>query len=63
MSIAIATASVFAGKGHAMVDQPVHRIRAAFDGEAHGIRVTQAGAGIEGVSDMRVDAVFGVEHR
>ena len=43
---------VVAGKWHAEIDQPVDGFRPFFDGEADGLRVVQAGTGIEGVSNV-----------
>ncbi len=51
-----------AGERHALLDQPFDRFAAVFDDEAGGAFVAQAGAGDQGVGDVLVVAVAGVEH-
>ncbi|MNZ88411.1 hypothetical protein D3C78_1073030 [compost metagenome] len=51
------------GEGHALVDQPLDRLTAVFDGEAHRVLAAQAGAGGQGVLHVRFDVVAVVEYR
>ena len=51
------------GKGHALLDQPLDGFAAMLDGEAHGIFMAQAAAGIEGVLDMRLHGIGVIQHR
>ncbi|MCY1286104.1 hypothetical protein D9M68_372120 [compost metagenome] len=53
---------LFPGEGHALVDQPLDGFAAVLDGEAHGVLAAQAGAGVEGVLDVRLDGVGIVQH-
>ncbi len=50
------------GKGHALLDKPLDGFAAVLDGEAHGVFMAQAAAGIEGVLDMRLHGVGIVQH-
>ncbi|MCY1422382.1 hypothetical protein D9M71_380590 [compost metagenome] len=51
-----------AGKGHALVDQPLNRFPAVLDGKAHRVFMAQAAAGIERVIDMGFNGVGVVQH-
>jgi hypothetical protein len=53
---------LIAGKGYALVDQPLNRLFAVLDGKAHGILVAQAAAGIEGVIDVGFDGVGVIQY-
>src|SRR3546814_6539492 len=45
MQVRAARFAFFLGERHALFEQPVDAIRAAFDGEAHGVLATQAEIG------------------
>ncbi|MCY1421134.1 hypothetical protein D9M71_367800 [compost metagenome] len=61
---AVFVAGVFVtGKRHALVDQPLNRFAAMLNGEAHGVFMAQAAAGIEGVFDVGLHRVGVVQHR
>jgi hypothetical protein len=51
------------GKRNATFDQPLDGFAAMLDDKTGGGRVAQAGAGVEGIADVGVDAVGRVEYR
>lgn len=51
-----------AGEGYAAPDQPFDRPPAVLDHETGGIRVTQAGAGDQGVAQMSLDRILAVKY-
>ena len=55
---------LLAAEGHAALDEPADRLRSLAHHKFHRVAVAQAGAGIEGILDMRLEAVFlAVQHR
>ena len=48
---------------HALIHQPVNYFTTVVDGKLYGVWVAEVGAGVEGVLDMRVNAVVFVQHR
>ncbi|CAI8777222.1 Transcriptional regulator [Pseudomonas marginalis] len=64
LEAAVIAACVFiAGEGHALVDQPLDRLAAMLDGEAHRVFVAQAAAGVEGVFNVGLHRIGVVQHR
>ncbi|MNT36372.1 hypothetical protein D3C72_1724500 [compost metagenome] len=60
---AVFVAGVFVtGKRHALVDQPLNRFAAMLNGEAHGVFMAQAAAGIEGVLDVGLHRVGVIQY-
>ncbi len=60
----VVTARVFiTGERHPLVDQPLDGFTAVLDGEAHGVFVAQAAAGVEGVFDVGLHRVGVVQYR
>ncbi|CAI8828920.1 hypothetical protein EMIT0P291_10693 [Pseudomonas sp. IT-P291] len=58
LEAAIFVARLFiAGKGHALVDQPLNGFLAVLDGKAHSVLMAQAAAGIERVIDMGFNGI------
>jgi hypothetical protein len=55
----LALAAWLARERHPEVRQPVDRLGALAHGEAHDLRLVEAGPGLQGVLDMRVDGIPG----
>ncbi|MNT48873.1 hypothetical protein D3C72_1856800 [compost metagenome] len=58
----IDTGIFIAGKGHALVDQPLDGLAAMLNSKAHGVFMAQAAAGVEGVLDVRLHGVSVIKH-
>ncbi len=52
----------FGVERHAQLDQPVDRMRRAFDHEFDRFQPVEPGAGDHGVADMVLEGVTGIEH-
>jgi len=50
-------------EGHAQLQQPRHTVRGIAHQEFHRLEVAEAGAGLQGVVDVALEAVFGPSHR
>ena len=59
----VAAGMFIAGEGYTLVDQPLDGFPAVLDGEAHGVFVAQATAGVKGVFDVGLHGVCVVQHR
>ena len=55
--------AIIAGEGHALVEQPADAVRAMLDHQLHLLQVTEPGAGIQGVFNVRGQGVLGIENR
>ena len=53
---------LIAGEGHALVDQPLNGFATVFDRKTHGIFMTQAAPGIQGVFDVGLDCVGVIQY-
>ena len=51
-----------AGEGHALIDQPLNGFAAVFDGETHGVFMTQPATGVKRVFDMGLNGVGIIQH-
>ena len=63
LETAVVTAGMLiAGKGYALVDQPLNGFATVLDGEAHRVFIAQAAAGVEGVFNVGLHRVGVIQH-
>ena len=59
----LAVRALVACKGYALLDQPLDRLVAVFDGEAYGVFTAQSAASHQRIGDMGFHGVGGVQDR